>query len=59
MAVCHLRLAAIVQQHGPQIALRHHFGYPVELESAVMGYVAGELDLLDLSACIAKAGIAT
>ena len=58
MAVSHLRLAAILQQYAPLIAFDHHFDYPMDLESAVIGYVASELDRLDLGDCLAEAGIA-
>lgn len=58
-ALSHLRLAAILHQHGPEIATRNGFIYASELESAVLSYVVGELELIDLGHCIADAGIAT
>lgn len=46
LVAAHWRLAAILQRYGPDIAARHGFNYPVELESAVLDYVERELRYL-------------
>ncbi len=56
-ALSHLRLAAIMQQHGPSIAAHHGISYPSELEDAVIVHVASELEQLALADCLAEAGI--
>ncbi len=38
-----LRLARIMQEHGPDICEQWHVDYPQALEDATLGYVAGEL----------------
>lgn len=44
----HLALAAIASAQGRLLAERHHFAYPIELESAVLAYVQQELTELGL-----------
>jgi hypothetical protein len=44
-----LALASIMQKEGRQIATRHGFDYPAELESAVLNYAMRELAALDLA----------
>jgi hypothetical protein len=39
----HLALARIMQSEGRQIAARHYFDYPIELESAALEYAMQEL----------------
>jgi len=48
LAHCSLALARIMQEEGRQIAARHGFEYPVELESAVLEYTTAELALLGM-----------
>ena len=49
IAKVHLRLTAIMQQHGPDIAKQHGVIYPFALEKAVLNYVSKELQILGLS----------
>jgi predicted nucleotidyltransferase len=56
-ALSHLRLARIMQEHGPSVAARQGFSYPVELEDAVIAYVAAELKHLGLADCVTDARI--
>lgn len=48
----HLRLAALMQQHGPAICAQWHVDYPAALEEAVLRYVATELEHLNHSAAL-------
>ena len=48
----HLRLAAIMQQYGPDIARQHGVDYPSALEKAVLSYLSKELQMLGLSDCL-------
>jgi hypothetical protein len=43
LAQAQLALARIMQEEGRQIATRHKFEYPVELETAALDYTAREL----------------
>jgi predicted nucleotidyltransferase len=52
IAKAHLRLAAIMQQYGPDIAKQHGVIYPLALEKAVLNYVSRELQILGLSNCL-------
>ena len=52
IAKAHLRLAAIMQQHGPDIAKQHGVTYPLALEKAVLNYISRELQILRLSHCL-------
>lgn len=52
LAKAHLRLAAMMQRCGPNIAKQHGINYPFALEKAVVGYVTRELQLLGLSGCL-------
>lgn len=56
LAAIHLRLAALMQVHGPILCARWEVAYPQELEDAVMGYVIEELELLSLNAPLEKFG---
>lgn len=47
-----LRLTAIMQQYGPDIAKAHGIIYPFALEKAVLSYVSRELQTLELSDCL-------
>ena len=52
IAKAHLRLAAIMQQYGPNIAKQHGVVYPLALEKAVLNYISRELQILGLSDCL-------
>ena len=52
IAKVHLRLAAIMQRYGPDIAKQHGVVYPLALEKAVLNYISGELQILGLSDCL-------
>ena len=52
IAKAHLRLIAIMQRHGPDIAKQHGVVYPLALEKAVLSYISRELQLLGLSDCL-------
>ena len=52
IAKVHLRLAAIMQRHGPDIAKQHGVAYPLALERAVLNYISRELQILGLSDCL-------
>ena len=52
LAKAHLRLTAIMQQHGPDIAKQHEVIYPLALEKAVLNYISRELQILGLSDCL-------
>ena len=52
IAKTHLRLTAIMQRYGPNIAKRHGATYPFALENAVLNYVSRELQILGLSDCV-------
>ncbi len=52
IAKAHLRLAAIMQRHGPDIAEQHEVLYPLALEKAVLSYISRELQILGLSDCL-------
>ena len=52
IAKANLRLTAIMQQYGPDIAKQHGVIYPVALEKAVLNYVSKELQILGLSDCL-------
>lgn len=52
VAKAHLRLTAIMQQYGPDIAKRHGVTYPFDLEKAVLNYISRELEILGLSHCL-------
>ena len=52
IAKTHLRLTAIMQQYGPDIAKQHGVIYPLALEKAVLNYVSRELQILGLSYCL-------
>jgi hypothetical protein len=45
---CHLALARIMQEEGRQIADRHSFEYPVELETTALEYTTNELAKLGI-----------
>ncbi len=47
-----LRLAAIMQRCGPDIAKQHGISYPFALEKAVLSYISRELQILGLSDCV-------
>ena len=47
-----LRLSAIMQRYGPDIAKQHGVIYPLPLEKAVLNYIARELKILGLSDCL-------
>ncbi len=47
-----LRLTAIMQRYGPDIAKQHGVIYPLDLEKAVLNYVSRELQILGLSDCL-------
>ena len=51
IAKANLRLTAIMQQHGPDIAEQHGVVYPLALEKAVLNYISRELQILGLSDC--------
>ncbi len=52
IARAHLRLMAIMQQYGPDIAKQHGATYPLALEKVVLNYVSRELQILGLSDCL-------
>lgn len=52
IAKAHLRLTAIMQRCGPDIAEQHGVSYPLALEKAVVGYLSRELQILGLSDCL-------
>ena len=52
IAKAHLRLTAIMQQYGPNIAKQHGVVYPSALEKAVLNYISRELQILGLSDCL-------
>lgn len=52
IAKAHLRLTAMMQQYGPDIAKQHGATYPFALEKAVLNYVSRELQILELSDCL-------
>ena len=52
IAKAHLRLTAIMQRCGPDIAKQHGVIYPFALEKAVLNYVSRELQILGLSDCL-------
>ena len=52
IAKAHLRLTAIMQRYGPDIAKQHGVVYPLALEKAVLNYVSRELQILGLSDCL-------
>jgi hypothetical protein len=47
-----LRMAALMQAHGPTICARWHVEYPQALEDAVMRYISGELQRLGLEGMV-------
>lgn len=47
-----LRLTAIMQRYGPDIAKQHEVTYPLALEKAVLNYISRELQILGLSDCL-------
>ena len=49
IAKAHLRLTAIMQRYGPDIAEQHGVVYPLALEQAVLNYISRELQILELS----------
>ena len=52
IAKAHLRLTAIMQRDGPDIAKQHGVTYPFDLEKAVLNYISRELEILGLSDCL-------
>ncbi len=52
IAKAHLRLTAIMQRYGPDIAKQHGVVYPLALEQAVLNYISRELQILELSDCL-------
>ena len=52
IAKAHLRLTAIMQQYGQDIAKQHGVVYPLALEKAVLNYISRELQILGLSDCL-------
>ena len=52
IAKAHLRLTAIMQRYGPDIAKQHGVVYPLALEKAVLNYISRELQILGLSDCL-------
>ena len=52
IAKAHLRLTAIMQQYGQDIAKQHGVVYPLALEKAVLNYISKELQILGLSDCL-------
>ena len=52
IAKAHLRLTAIMQRYGPDIAKEHGVVYPLTLEKAVLNYISRELQILGLSNCL-------
>lgn len=52
IAKVHLRLAAIMQRDGPDIAKQHGVVYPLALEKAVLSYISRELQILGLPNCL-------
>lgn len=49
-----LRLAQIMQEHGPAICARWQVDYPHALEAAALGYVAREMQALGLAAVLGE-----
>ncbi|MFO7632247.1 MAG: nucleotidyltransferase domain-containing protein, partial [Caldilinea sp.] len=43
LVMAHTALAGVIREHGPILAARHGFTYPLVLEEAVLRYVAQEL----------------
>lgn len=54
IAKVHLRLAAIMQRYGPNIAEQNAVTYPFALEKAVLTYISRELQILGLSECLSE-----
>ena len=54
IAKAHVRLAAIMQRYGPDIAKQHEVVYPLALEKAVLNYISRELQILGLSDCLGE-----
>ena len=52
IAKAHLRLTAIMQRYGPDIAEQHKATYPFALEKTVLNYVSRELQILGLVDCL-------
>ena len=52
IAKANLRLTAIMQRYGPDIAKQHGVVYPLALEKAVLSYISRELQILELSDCL-------
>lgn len=52
IAKAHLRLAAIMQREGPDIAKQHGVVYPLALEKTVLSYISRELQILGLPNCL-------
>ena len=52
IAKASLRLTAIMQRYGPDIAKQHGVVYPLALEKAVLNYISRELQILGLSDCL-------
>ena len=54
IAKAHLRLAAIMQRLGSDIAKQYGVIYPLALEKAVLNYISRELQILGLSDCLSE-----
>ena len=52
IAKAHLRLTAMMQRYGPDIAKQHGVVYPLVLEKVVLNYISRELQILGLSDCL-------
>jgi len=52
IAKVHLRLTAIMQRYGPDIAKQHGVVYPLALEKTVLSYISRELQILGLFDCL-------
>lgn len=52
IAKAHLRLTAMMQRYGPDIAKQHGVVYPLALEKTVLNYISRELQILGLSDCL-------
>ena len=52
IAKAHLRLTAIMQRYGPDIAKQNGVAYPLALEKTVLRYISRELQILGLSDCL-------
>ena len=52
IARAHLRLTAIMQRYGPDIAKQQGTTYPFALEETVLNYLSRELQILGLSDCL-------